>query len=63
MNANRTATEGVARPAAQERIADYKQSPFTLVYDGAITKNEPGKVNIYATPASCRWSTRSPRWG
>jgi len=26
--------------------ADYKQNPFTLVYDGAITKNEPGKVNI-----------------
>ena len=21
--------------------ADYKQNPFTLVYDGAITKNEP----------------------
>lgn len=27
--------------------ADYKQNPFTLVYDGAITKNEPGKVNIH----------------
>lgn len=26
--------------------ADYKQNPFTLVYEGAITKNEPGKVNI-----------------
>lgn len=26
--------------------ADYKQNPFTLVYDSAITKNEPGKVNI-----------------
>lgn len=26
--------------------ADYKQNPFTLVYGGAITKNEPGKVNI-----------------
>lgn len=26
--------------------ADYKQNPFTLVYAGAITKNEPGKVNI-----------------
>ena len=26
--------------------ADYKQNPFALVYDGAITKNEPGKVNI-----------------
>lgn len=27
--------------------ADYKQNPFTLVYDGALTKNEPGKVNIH----------------
>jgi fermentation-respiration switch protein FrsA (DUF1100 family) len=27
--------------------ADYKQNPFTLVYEGAITKNEPGKVNIH----------------
>jgi fermentation-respiration switch protein FrsA (DUF1100 family) len=26
---------------------DYKKQPFTLVYDGAITKNEPGKVNIH----------------
>jgi len=27
--------------------ADYKQNPFTLVYAGAITRNEPGKVNIH----------------
>jgi len=27
--------------------ADYKKNPFTLAYDGAITKNEPGKVNIH----------------
>ncbi|MBI3546172.1 MAG: alpha/beta hydrolase [Gammaproteobacteria bacterium] len=26
---------------------DYKKNPFTLVYDGAITKNKPGKVNIH----------------
>ncbi|WP_417260446.1 alpha/beta hydrolase [Celeribacter sp.] len=26
--------------------ADYQQNPFTLAYDGAITKNEPGMVNI-----------------
>ena len=31
-------------PAA---AAEYKQNPFTLVYNGAITKNEPGKVNIH----------------
>lgn len=27
--------------------ANYKQNPFSLVYQGAITKNEPGKVNIH----------------
>ena len=27
--------------------ADYKMNPFTLVYNGAITKNELGKVNIH----------------
>ena len=27
--------------------ADYRQNPFTLVYEGAITKNEPGKINIH----------------
>lgn len=26
---------------------DYKTNPFTLVYEGAITKNEPGKANIH----------------
>jgi len=27
--------------------ADYRKNPWTLVYDGAITRNEPGKVNIH----------------
>ena len=27
-------------------VLDYRQNPFTLVYEGAITQNEPGKVNI-----------------
>ena len=27
--------------------ADYKQNPFTLTYDGAITENVKGKVNIH----------------
>lgn len=27
--------------------ADYKKNPFGLVYNGAITKNEPGKINIH----------------
>jgi uncharacterized protein len=31
-------------PAA---AADYKKNPFTLVYEGAIAKNEPSKVNIH----------------
>ncbi len=26
---------------------DYKQNPFTLTYAAAITKNQPGKVNIH----------------
>ncbi|MEB1611114.1 hypothetical protein FHT08_000593 [Xanthomonas campestris] len=26
---------------------DYRKNPFTLVYGGAITRNEPGKVNIH----------------
>jgi fermentation-respiration switch protein FrsA (DUF1100 family) len=36
---------GISQGAAM--AADYKLNPFTLVYDGAITKNEPGKVNIH----------------
>jgi len=28
-------------------VLDYRNNPFTLVYEGAITKNEPGKVNIH----------------
>ena len=27
--------------------ADYEQNPFTLAYEGAITENEPGQVNIH----------------
>ncbi len=33
--------------AGETSAADYKKNPFTLAYDGAITKNEPGKVNIH----------------
>lgn len=32
---------------AQSAQKRYEQNPFTLVYDGAITKNEKGKVNIH----------------
>jgi uncharacterized protein len=33
--------------AGEVRAADYKQNQYTLVYDGAITQNEPGEVNIH----------------
>jgi uncharacterized protein len=33
--------------ASEAGAADYRQNPFTLVYKGAIAKNEPGKVNIH----------------
>jgi fermentation-respiration switch protein FrsA (DUF1100 family) len=36
-----------AMTASTSVAADYKNNPFTLVYAGAITKNEPGKVNIH----------------
>ena len=33
--------------ATSVNAADYKKNPFTLVYDGAITENVKGKVNIH----------------
>ena len=33
--------------AGEAGADDYKKNPFTLTYAGAITKNEPGKVNIH----------------
>ena len=33
--------------ASEVKAAGCRQNPFTLVYEGAITKNEPGKVNIH----------------
>jgi hypothetical protein len=38
---------GVSAMTTRTVAADYKQNPFTLVYDGAITANDPGKVNIH----------------
>jgi len=38
---------GVFTLSATISAADYKTNPFTLVYDGAITKNVEGKVNIH----------------
>jgi fermentation-respiration switch protein FrsA (DUF1100 family) len=36
-----------AMTASIATAADYKANPFSLVYEGAITKNEPGRVNIH----------------
>lgn len=33
--------------ATQPQAADYRANPFTLVYDGAITRNESGQINIH----------------
>jgi len=38
---------GVPAMSTTAVAADHKNNPFTLVYAGAITKNEPGKVNIH----------------
>lgn len=38
---------GIPTMTIKAVAADYRQNPFTLVHDGAITKNEPGKVNIH----------------
>ena len=28
-------------------VGDYRRNPWTLVYQGAIIRNEPGEVNIH----------------
>lgn len=33
--------------AYSQEIFDYTQNPFGLVYEGAITENVPGEVNIH----------------
>jgi len=38
---------GVPAMTTTAVAADHKNNAFTLVYAGAITKNEPGKVNIH----------------
>jgi len=37
----------IAASADQAAAADYKKNPFTLVYDGALTHNVPGQVNLH----------------
>jgi fermentation-respiration switch protein FrsA (DUF1100 family) len=39
-----TAAAGISSAAS---AADYRQNPFTLTYEGAITENVKGKVNIH----------------
>jgi fermentation-respiration switch protein FrsA (DUF1100 family) len=53
MDMNRIAMEAtvaaaiLSAQAGGARAEDYKQNPYTLTYAGAITRNEPGKVNIH----------------
>ncbi len=42
-----TTTEGSLPPSSEARGPDYKLNPFQLVYAGALTRNEPGRVNIH----------------
>ncbi|RJG08724.1 alpha/beta hydrolase [Pseudomonas cavernicola] len=37
----------IGMSGVETEAADYKQNPFTLTYGSALTKNEPGKVNIH----------------
>lgn len=37
----------VGLSAGEALAADYKKNPFTLAYDGAISQNQPGQVNIH----------------
>lgn len=37
----------IGTTATAAEAADYRKNPFTLTYEGALTANEPGKVNIH----------------
>ncbi|WP_095195131.1 alpha/beta hydrolase [Pseudomonas sp. Irchel 3A7] len=37
----------IGMSGAEVKAEDYQQNPFTLTYGGALTRNEPGKVNIH----------------
>ncbi|HEY5891958.1 MAG TPA: alpha/beta hydrolase, partial [Chthoniobacterales bacterium] len=40
-------TAALAISAMDANAADYRKNPFTLTYEGAITENVAGKVNIH----------------
>jgi uncharacterized protein len=42
------------KPAAQLPVLDYRQNPFGLVYEDAITQNAPGSVNIHPVKYTLR---------
>lgn len=41
------AVAGTGSAASELQVLDYRHNPFGLVYEGAITENEPGKVTIH----------------
>lgn len=42
-----TLIAALAISAMDASAADYRKNPFTLTYEGAITENAPGKVNLH----------------
>ena len=44
---NRNSVQSGSTSNAQIGKRKYEQNPWTLVYEGAITRNEKGKVNIH----------------
>jgi fermentation-respiration switch protein FrsA (DUF1100 family) len=41
------ATALLALMSGEATAADHRKNPFTLIYEGAISSNEPGRVNIH----------------
>jgi len=47
-------TAAIALSAGVADAADYRKNPFTLTYEGAITANVAGKVNLHAVKYTLR---------